>query len=340
MFIKCKNRKKPKSILLILCLFLLCLLTGCEPRKTANESKDDQITLAPEPTNAIESSDKTEETDSNKTEEADPNKNEVTIAPSDTSITTEDPKLEDFSKMDEYFKNYTFDVSYDEKLEYYQRTYSIHGEYDLNGDGEADRINAVLKADNGDDSYIEVNDIKLTLYPDNPSGEIQIIDLDSRDSYVEVAIFDDGPSGDPNFSFFRYDGKELYSLGSIDRYALMDGQGKFISWFHIANYFKPQFFSAWGEFKDNKYVITNHDVEQNIGKTYEVNGTGYFIPLDKNPENYIDYTIWDPEAQREFKAMKIKLLDIHIDPDDRTLNWFYVELPDGERGLMYFWIGD
>jgi len=33
-------------------------------------------------------------------------------------------------------------------------------------------------------------------------------------------------------------------------------------------------------------------------------------------------------------------LDIHISPDDRTLNWFYVDLPDGEKGLLYFWIGD
>jgi hypothetical protein len=169
---------------------------------------------------------------------------------------------------------------------------------------------------------------------------VQIIDLDSKDNYVEIAIFDDGPSGDPNFIFFRYDGKELYSLGSIDRYALMDGQGKFISWFHLTNYFKPKFFSAWGEFKDNKYITTNHDVEQNIGKTYELNGTGYFIALDQNPENFFDHAIWDFEAMRDFKATKIKLLDIHIKPEDRTLNWFYVELPDGERGLLYFWIGD
>lgn len=333
MLINCKNRKKkPKNISLILCLFLLCLLSGCGLKKTANESNGNQITLTPEPTNTIGVSDKTENADSNK--------NEVTIALPDASKATEDPKIEDFSKMDEYFKDCAFDVSYDEKLKFYERTFSIHGAYDLNGDGEDDRINSVLKANYEEGSYIEVNGIKVSIDPFNPSGEIQIIDIDSKDNYVEVAIFDDGPSGDPNFTFFRYDGKEFYSLGSIDRYALMDGQGKFISWFHLSNYFKPQFFSAWGEFKNDKYVITNHDVEQYIGKTYELDGTSYFIPLDKNPENFFDHAIWDFEAMREFKATKIKLLDIHINPDDRTLNWFYVELPDGERGLLYFWIGD
>ncbi len=151
MMINCKNRKKPISISLILCLFLLCLLSGCGLRKAANEPNGNHITSTPEPTNAVEISDGTEEADSNK--------NEAAIAPPDASIATEAPKIEDFSKMDEYFKDYTFEVSYDEKLEAYQRTYSIYGTYDLNGDGKEDRINAELIANYEDGAYIEVNGI-------------------------------------------------------------------------------------------------------------------------------------------------------------------------------------
>ena len=248
--------------------------------------------------------------------------------------------IENFSEIDNYIKDYTPDVTYEEDLELGQRVYTIDGEYDLDGDGEADKINAVLKADNDDSSFVEVNGMKVALELSNPTGSINIIDLDRRDNYTEVAVFDDGPSGDPTITFLRYDGRKLYTIGSIDRYALMDGEGKFISWFHLANNFKPQFFSAWGEFKNNEYVITNHDVEQYIGKTYEVDGTGFFAPLEFNPEVYFEHVVWDSENLREFKATKIKLLDIHIRPDDRTLNWFYVELPDGEKGLLYFWIGD
>ena len=245
-----------------------------------------------------------------------------------------------FSEIDKYIKDYTFDVSYDGDLEWDQRAYSIHGTYDLNGDGEADSINAVLIAGNEDGSYIEVNGMKLELNFYNPTGAANIIDLDSRDAYTEVAVFDDGASGDPAFTFIRYDGKKLFTVGTIDRHALMDGQGKFISWFHLANNFKPQFFSALGEFKNNEYVITNHDVEQYKGKTYEVDGTGFFVSLDNNPEDYFEHMVWDPETLREFKETRIKLLDIHMSPDNPTLNCFYVELPDGERGLLYFWIGD
>ncbi|MGI6372208.1 MAG: M56 family metallopeptidase [Caldicoprobacterales bacterium] len=248
--------------------------------------------------------------------------------------------IESFSEIDKYIKDYTFDVSYEEDLELGQRVYSFHGKYDLNGDGEADSINAVLITDNEDGSYIEVNGMKVELNLYNPTGAVKIIDLDSEDGYTEVAIFDDGASGDPAFTFIRYDGTKLYTLGTIDRHALMDGKGKFISRFHLANNFKPQFFSALGEFKNNEYLITNYDVEQYIGETYEVYGTGFFVPLDFYPEDYFEHVVWDSENLREFKATKIKLLGIHISPDNPTLNWFYVELPDGEKGLLYFWIGD
>lgn len=248
--------------------------------------------------------------------------------------------IEDFSEIDNYLKEYTPDVSYEEDLESGYQAYVIRGAYDLNGDGGADIINAVLTVDNGEGSFIEVNGIRATLGLYDPTGSIRFIDLDSRDSFTEVAVFDNGPSGDPAITFLRYDGRSLYTLGSIDRYALMDGEGRFISRFHLADNFKPQFFSAWGEFKNNGYVITNHDVEQYIGETYEVNGIGFFVPLDFNPEDYFEHVVWDSENLREFKGTRIKLLDIHISSDDRTLNWFYVELPNGEKGLLYFWIGD
>ena len=44
--------------------------------------------------------------------------------------------------------------------------------------------------------------MKLELNFYNPTGAANIIDLDSKDAYTEVAIFDDGASGDPALPLF------------------------------------------------------------------------------------------------------------------------------------------
>lgn len=327
-----KFKIKQKIFSLIFCLLMMCLLTACASKETIEDADDKNITIAPtlveEPTNPVVNPDDTNE----ETDITDDNIKEPTVDP------VEVPNIEYFSSIKEYFIDYAFDVSYDEDLDYQDVIYSIQGSYDLNGDGQEDEIEAVLGwHDSTNSSYIKVNGIKKSFYTDSPTGEAYIIDMDSKDNFVEVAVFDDGPSGDPIYDFFRYDGNELYNIGSIDEFALMDGQGKFISSFSLSLYFKPKFFSSWDEIKNNSFVSTSQDIEdieKYIGKSYELNGTGYFIPLEENPEEPNEYIVWEHETLREFNDEKIKLLDIYM------MSQYYVELEDGEKGLLYFWIGD
>lgn len=340
-----KYKGGAKYLPILMCLSLILLLTGCKA-DTSNPKNDvdlieeevtDKKEVSNVPLDDADVSDDVEDSDdiknTNNTGDID------NIDNSNNNDNTEEPKIEDFSVLDKHFKDYIFDVSFDENLEFYDRTYTIHGSYDLNRDGEEEQISALLKQ-RADESYIEVNGIKVFLYPMSPTGEVQIIDLDNRDDYMELAIFDDGPSGDPEFKFFRYNGKELTSLGSIERGGLMDGQGKLISWFNLSNHFEPHFYSAWGVLSEGKFVTTNHDVDQYIGKNYKISGSGFFVPLETNPVNHFEYTDWNHETIREFNNTEIMLLDIYISPEDRTLNWYYIELAEGERGLLYFWIGD
>lgn len=253
--------------------------------------------------------------------------------PHEQESITEEPGLEDFTRLEEYFIDYAFELSYDDDEDYFDIIYQVDGSYDLNGDGQKDNISAVLKPrDNS--SYIEVNGIAAAFHPDHPTGEVYLIDLDSRDSYIELAVYDEGPSYDPLFEFFRYDGKELFRIGAIDAPAYTDGQGKFITRSFMSLRFEPMLYSAWEELRDNEFVKHNHDIEQYIGKEYKLNGIGYFVPKEENPKDYYEYVTWDDTALREFINEKVKLLDI------RSMSDYYVELQNGEKGLLYFWVGD
>lgn len=243
-----------------------------------------------------------------------------------------DLDIKDFYQLSNYFKEYDFTVKSDINHELYISTYEIAGEYDLDGDGKNENIQALLSNDYNLNSYVKVNDITVEIYTDSPNGEVKIIDLDSNDNYLELACFDDGPSGDPHYKFFRYNGEELIALGEIDSGAIMDGRGKFISWFSLGVNFKPQFYTSWIELMDNEFIDRDHDVDQYIGETFELSGSGFFVQLDEKPEKYYEYMDW--EAIREFEATNIKILDIY------SASILFIEFEDGQKGLLYFWIGD
>ncbi|HOQ08165.1 MAG TPA: hypothetical protein PLP87_10245, partial [Clostridiales bacterium] len=351
---KIMNRKRFRVILQVMSisLVMLILFSGCGMRRKADGDGDGQVPATPaEDSRTPESG--PEETGSEHTgtvpddakdaeETTDGTPEHENAFGNGSAVNPQDPEIEDFLALDEFFIYYGFDVHYDEQLEFYERVYTIRGTYDMDGDGEEDSILALINTGYSEGSYIEVNGNRLMLDHGNFSGEMQLIDLDSRDSYTEIAVFDDGPSADPLLQFYRYDGEKVYFVGSIDRYSLMDGKGRFISSFHLASNFHPQFYSAWGEFRNGEYVTTNADVGQYIGKTFEIDGSGFFVPLDKMPADlseYLEHVLWDWDAVREFSGTEAKILNIYMNEDDRTLNWFYIELVGGEKGLLYFWIG-
>lgn len=304
---------KHGSIILIVCILLSCILVGCKSEKATEDSNNYNATRKPEPTEDV------------------PTEAAIDTSNPDNEL---DPDIKDFSQLSNYFKDYDFSVTSNINNELFVSTYEISGEYDLNGDGINENIQAVLSNDYDVNSYVKVNDITVELYTDNPTGEVKIIDLDRNDIYLELACFDDGPSGDPHYKFFRYNGEELIALGAMDSGAIMDGRGKFISWFNLGVNFKPQFYTSWDELVDNELKHREHDVNQYIGETYELSGSGFFVPLDEVTEDYYKYMTWEWETMRDFEATPIKILDIY------SANIIFMEFEDGQKGLLYFWIGD
>lgn len=93
---------------------------------------------------------------------------------------------------------------------------------DLDGDGEKETLLVeIITDDEGWQQYaVSIDGTNLTeplsLYFDYPDTErYSIVDLDASDSFLEIALPDDGPSNDPNTTFLRYENGALTSLGQV-----------------------------------------------------------------------------------------------------------------------------
>ena len=247
--------------------------------------------------------------------------------------------INNFKPIKEFFK-YDFDVNINGTKEE-PLSFTVKGEFDLNMDGSLDKIDLLLQGHLGREkniqTYIQVDSVKEEIYMDHTSdGEVRIIDLDKNDKFIEIAYFDEGPSGDPAFTFYRYNGTKLYKIGSLPSDVLFDGKDSFIPGCFISK-FEPKFYSAWFEIKDNQFVQKDNDIGKYLGKTYKFDGgEAYFIPVEEMPTNFEPK--W--EEPRQFEAIEMKVNDVYFYSGERNLNYYFVELQNGERGMIYFWSGD
>lgn len=243
--------------------------------------------------------------------------------------------IENFKEIKNSFIDYDFKVDEEED------SFIVNGEYDLNKNGNKDKITIVLQRgfENMVETYIEINGTKKEIYMDyTEDGETWLVDLDDKDSFTEIVFFDEGPSADPNYQIYRYDGKEIYYLGSIDDRALVNKKGTLLSSFNVSD-FEPKFYSARTEIKDNRFILEENDIKEYLGKKYTLNARDdvFFIPTDEMPEDFSP--TWDKVMP--FEKTELELIDVIFYPEgDRVLNFYFVELPSGEKGMMYFWIGD
>lgn len=100
---------------------------------------------------------------------------------------------------------------------------------DLNGDGRMETI--VYEVQSADDIHMELlflicdsegnycmgkeNGIQISELTAPFTEGYFLMDLDSTDDYLEVAILDEGPSADPEFHIIRCDGENQIYMGSV-----------------------------------------------------------------------------------------------------------------------------
>lgn len=217
------------------------------------------------------------------------------------------------------------------------KSYTIVGNYDFDGNGIEDTVNLILKfrGASSEKSVFQINKSTF-VYEFFFPYELYIVDLDTQDKYVEFAIYDDGPSGDPSFTFFRYTGKDILLLGNINGYPSFDSKGHFIT--SVTDFVTPRLIFETGEIIDNNMDFRAYDYSKYMNTDLKVayDFDAYFVEYDSIPDDFM------PSYDREVSSfVKGNIIQIeHIEFLGNIPFWYQVKLDNGTKGILYFWLGD
>lgn len=221
-----------------------------------------------------------------------------------------------------------------ENVDEWNRIY--RGEYALYGDTKCEIVVADychnVSYEDIRNPYIEINGVKKRIYLES-FKDIAIIDLDTTDEYKEVVVLDDGPSADPYFHIFRYDGEKLYQVCEVygvyrHEYILFDTKGSIMDMNCYIEFLDTHIVNQYYTCKDDVVEIVHTDYESALNKTYTIRRDMCFAftECDIDDENvYLDIN----DLYNLKKGDKIKL--IRMDNDNER---YYIQLPDGRKGYM------
>lgn len=252
--------------------------------------------------------------------------------------------MDSFYNLKKHIIKDDFDLYRDEK----DFLLSVEGKYDLNQDGELDKILANFAG--GKESLIEVNGHKIAVALDKPV-DFYLIDLIQDDGFIEIGVYDDGPSADPKTTFYRYSGKRLYKLATINTdikakctiypyygNVLTDGKGKIIGPDHIAKFLSPNIVKGYYSIEGDRFKLKSIDYKKYLEDEYTFTSDFDAFFVEKNLETKISKKdlnfSWDENEIVKFKrGERVKVILVGD-------FWYGVRLQDGRTGLLYFWIGD
>lgn len=217
----------------------------------------------------------------------------------------------------------------------------------------------------GSEATINVDTSSLTIYCENFLGA-DIVDLDTTDSFYELALYSNGPSMDPTIDFIRYDGKNLipiqwhseeydYSSSGIYGYSQANnddilptygalwanGKGTVLTSFDNIGFTSKRIALRAIELDENSWV--EKECEQpTLPYNFTISNDfdAFFTPRETPPEDYDDVEFmkeYNFENMSSFKkGQNITLID--YGPMGGYYA-FYVDI-DGEKGVLAFWVGD
>jgi hypothetical protein len=197
---------------------------------------------------------------------------------------------------------------------------------DLDGDGVPERISfEAAQDDHGNaccEFFITVNGTTYTYRGINVVGPMMVVDVDSTDSYLELAVSEHGPSSDEATYFFRYSGGTLVKTGELPgcpqadwRPLVVDGSGVVIA------HCRGEILQTW--YYPCKYDVGPSGFLERIYESSYPMGTDLTVLQDFKLVAASDASYAPVELH---PGDKITVLS----SDDR--HWCLVETKDGKRG--------
>ena len=96
---------------------------------------------------------------------------------------------------------------------------------DLNGDGKKEQVNLSLGKDKSN-FVLTVGKCKVKSRMPYDIDGFQLVDVDVKDKYKEIAVYTPGPSDDDEYWIYSYDGKNLTLMGKLKRWPTFAGHGQ------------------------------------------------------------------------------------------------------------------
>ncbi|MBN1892762.1 MAG: hypothetical protein JW780_08275 [Clostridiales bacterium] len=229
-------------------------------------------------------------------------------------------------------------------MEYDLDTGSGHATYDMDRDGAKDTILFEVNEITGSAS-VSVNGETENFYIDI-FGAAFLIDIDRGNDYVDLMIFDRGPSEDPVYYIFRYDGTSLTRLGDIYGDLRCDRAGRIVSNQGISWYTYPAMVYSRAEVVNGSIIYHSVDRTHYIGDSFVFRreiGEDYGTWMEETTVvPAYDAYLYGPSATNIIvdAGTEFTILDVSEFSAGSSPNWYYVRLEDGRTGVFYYMKGD
>ena len=257
--------------------------------------------------------------------------------------------LSDFAPLKKLVKATLY---FDPKADY-DASRTMRGSYDFNADGKPDAVTLSFASapDTGKKSKLTVGSASLTLDLCGTAG-LYAVSLNGSDR--TLALVDYGMDNYVNTYFFRYNGKALTQLGEIpggieadsrDGYNILeynfqilaDGKGRLIPRFGVMRYVSPNLILTAEKFDGKAFTKLPVPLDGAVGKSYPLamDIKPFFQPGTTDVAN--PSLSCDDKTKITLKKGQMITL-FSVNPTSGALYCSGVQLPNGKKGILYFFL--